>query len=118
MADLGRRGFLGAAGALAGAAACRTSRQSQELKDSQDPYVATKPAVPRERGARPGEERSVLTTCGLCRAGCGLRVRVVDGRAVKVEGNPESPVNRGGVCARGQSGLQLLYHPDRVRGPR
>ena len=115
MVDLGRRGFLGAAGALAGAAACRTSRPSQEL---QDPYAATKTAVPLERGTRPGEERWVMTTCGLCRAGCGLRVRVVDGRAVKVEGNPESPVNRGGVCARGQAGLQLLYHPDRVRAPR
>jgi menaquinone reductase, molybdopterin-binding-like subunit len=112
MADLGRRGFLGAAGALAGAAACRTSQASK------DPYAATKPPVPLERGTRPGEERSVLTTCRLCRAGCGLRVRVVDGRAVKVEGNPESPVNRGGGCARGQAGVQLLYHPDRVRAPR
>jgi anaerobic selenocysteine-containing dehydrogenase len=45
-------------------------------------------------------------------------VRIVDGRAVKVEGNLESPVNRGGVCARGQAGLALLYHPDRIRGPR
>jgi len=115
MAELGRRGFLGAAGALAGAVACRTSQESTKAKD---PYAVTKPPVPRERGARPGEERWVLTTCGLCRAGCGLRVRVVDGRAVKVEGNPESPVSRGGVCARGQAGLQLLYHPDRVRGPR
>jgi anaerobic selenocysteine-containing dehydrogenase len=112
MADLGRRGFLGAAGALAGAAACRTSQASK------DPYAATKPPVPLERGTRFGEERWVLTTCRLCRAGCGLRVRVVDGRAVKVEGNPESPVNRGGICARGQAGLQLLYHPDRVRAPR
>jgi anaerobic selenocysteine-containing dehydrogenase len=77
-----------------------------------------KPAVPVERGLRPGSESFVLTTCGLCQAGCGLRVRVVDGRAVKVEGNAESPVNRGGVCARGQAGLELLYHPDRIRGPR
>jgi anaerobic selenocysteine-containing dehydrogenase len=112
MAKLGRRAFLGAAGALAGAGACRTSNRST------DRYAVIKPAVPLERGTRPGEERWVLTTCGLCRAGCGLRVRVVDGRAVKVEGNAESPVNRGGVCARGQAGLELLYHPDRVRAPR
>jgi anaerobic selenocysteine-containing dehydrogenase len=74
--------------------------------------------VPVERGLRPGSEKFVLTTCGLCPAGCGLRVRVVDGRAVKVEGNADSPVNRGGVCVRGQAGLQLLYHPDRIRGPK
>jgi anaerobic selenocysteine-containing dehydrogenase len=95
---------------LAGAAAgCRLRR---------DPYAAEKPPVPVERGLRPGSEKFVFTTCGLCPAGCGLRVRVVDGRAVKVEGNAESPVNRGGVCVRGQAGLELLYHPDRIRGPR
>ncbi|MCZ7542332.1 MAG: hypothetical protein M5R40_01765 [Anaerolineae bacterium] len=32
-------------------------------------------------------------------------------------GNPEHPLNRGGLCARGQSGLQLLYNPDRLQGP-
>jgi anaerobic selenocysteine-containing dehydrogenase len=35
---------------------------------------------------------------------------------VKIEGNPEHPVNRGKLCARGQAGLQLLYNPDRVTG--
>ena len=68
-------------------------------------------------GTRPGSDRQVLSTCDLCSAGCGLRVRVVDGRAVKVEGNPRSPINRGGLCARGAAALELLYHPDRVRGP-
>ena len=86
-------------------------------RPSQDPYSAEKPAVPVERGLRMGTEKFVLTTCGLCQAGCGLRVRVVNGRVVKVEGNSESPVNRGGVCARGQAGLEVLYHPERLRGP-
>jgi len=109
MPDFGRRGFLGGAGILAAVAAgCRSRR---------DPYAAQKPPVPVERGLRVGSEKYVFTTCGLCHAGCGLRVRVVDGRAVKVEGNAESPVNRGGLCARGQAGLEILYHPDRIRGP-
>jgi anaerobic selenocysteine-containing dehydrogenase len=110
MPDFGRRGFLGSAGLLASVAAgCRPRP---------DPYSAAKPPVPVERGQRPGSEKFVFTTCGLCQAGCGLRVRVVDGRAVKVEGNVESSVNRGGLCVRGQAGLELLYHPDRIRGPR
>jgi anaerobic selenocysteine-containing dehydrogenase len=109
MPDFGRRGFLGGAGLLATVAAgCRARR---------DPYTAPKPPVPVERGLRMGSERYVFTTCGLCHAGCGLRVRVVDGRAVKVEGNLESPVNRGGLCARGQAGLEILHHPERIRGP-
>lgn len=44
-------------------------------------------------------------------------VRVVDGKAVKIEGNPAHPVNRGKICAAGQSGLQLLYNPDRIKRP-
>jgi menaquinone reductase, molybdopterin-binding-like subunit len=109
MADLGRRRFIAGAGLAAGlVGGCRSSK---------DAYAPHKPEVPRAPGVRPGTERYVLSTCGLCDAGCGIRVRVVDGRAVKIEGNPESPVNRGGLCARGLAGLQLLYHPDRVPGP-
>ena len=71
--------------------------------------------------------------CTLCPAGCGLMVRVMQGEAEvvrkgqlgiikmglakKLEGNPMHPVNRGKLCARGQAGLQVVYHPDRLRGP-
>lgn len=57
------------------------------------------------------------TTCRECAAGCGLIVRTMQGRAHKVEGNPNHPVNRGKTCPRGQTTLQGLYNPDRVRGP-
>mgnify|MGYP005694425259 CR=1 FL=1 len=57
------------------------------------------------------------STCGECSAGCGIRVRTREGRAVKIEGNPDSPINEGGLCAMGQSALQDLYDPDRVRQP-
>jgi anaerobic selenocysteine-containing dehydrogenase len=57
------------------------------------------------------------TTCRECAAGCGLIVRTMQGRALKVEGNPEHPVNRGKTCPRGQVTLQGLYNPNRVRGP-
>lgn len=57
------------------------------------------------------------TTCRGCAAGCGAVVRVVEGRARKVEGNPDHPINRGKLCARGQALVQEQYHPDRLRGP-
>src|SRR5262249_23387692 len=50
-------------------------------------------------------------------AGCGIRVRVVEGRAVKIEGHPGNPVNRGGIGPRGSAGTQVLYDPDRVTQP-
>src|SRR5512143_3244980 len=57
------------------------------------------------------------TTCRECAAGCGLVVRTFQGRALKVEGNPDNPVNQGKTCARAQVTLQGLYNPDRVTDP-
>lgn len=109
MADLGRRRFLAGSGLAAGLfAACRSGR---------DAYSPDKPPIAQPPGLRPGSEKMVVSTCGLCAVGCGVRVRVVDGRAVKVEGNPESSVNRGSLCVRGAASLELLYHPNRVAGP-
>ncbi len=57
------------------------------------------------------------TTCRECAAACGLVVRTMQGRAIKVEGNANNPVNLGKTCARGQATLQGLYNPDRVQNP-
>ncbi|MBI3950088.1 MAG: molybdopterin-dependent oxidoreductase [Acidobacteria bacterium] len=64
-----------------------------------------------------GVERWITSTCLGCPGGCGIQVRVVDGNAVKIEGNPLHPVNRGKLCPIGQAGLQLLYNPDRIKSP-
>ncbi len=63
------------------------------------------------------EETWVPSICGLCPAGCGILVRVVGGRVVKIEGNPLNPNNQGRLCPRGHAGLQILYNPDRIKGP-
>jgi menaquinone reductase, molybdopterin-binding-like subunit len=61
----------------------------------------------------------VFSTCKLCPGGCGIRVRLIEGKkAVKIEGNPNHPVNRGGMCPLGLAGLQYLYQEDiRVKSP-
>jgi anaerobic selenocysteine-containing dehydrogenase len=64
-----------------------------------------------------GEALWYASVCGQCPAGCGVVVRVSEGRAKKVEGNPLHPVNRGKLCARGQAALQALYHPERLGHP-
>jgi len=43
-----------------------------------------------------------------------VHAKVREGRVVKLEGNPESPINQGRLCSRGQAGLQGLYNPDRI----
>src|SRR5436309_3350343 len=72
--------------------------------------------VPNEQLV-PGVASWFATVCRECPAGCGVIARNREGRIVKVEGNPEHPVNHGALCARGQSTLQALYHPDRFAGP-
>ncbi len=57
------------------------------------------------------------TACRECPAGCGTVVRTIQGRALKIEGNPTHPVNLGKTCARGQTALQGLYNPDRIQRP-
>jgi anaerobic selenocysteine-containing dehydrogenase len=51
------------------------------------------------------------------RAPLGVVVRVMEGRAKKVEGNVDYPVNRGKHNAVAEAGLQGLYHPDRIGSP-
>ncbi|RME43336.1 MAG: hypothetical protein D6791_15670, partial [Chloroflexi bacterium] len=63
----------------------------------------------------PGENYWFASTCRMCPAGCGIVARISNGRARKLEGNPQHPLNQGKLCARGQAGLQELYHPDRLR---
>src|SRR5919197_978670 len=72
--------------------------------------------VPNEQLV-PGVAAWFATVCRECPAGCGVIARNRDGRVVKLEGNPDHPVNQGALCARGQAALQGLYHPDRFPGP-
>ena len=65
----------------------------------------------------PGVSTYYATTCRECSAACGVIAETRDGRTIKLEGNPDHPVNRGALCARGQAALQGLYNPDRFRGP-
>jgi len=72
--------------------------------------------VPNEQLV-PGVASWFATVCRECPAGCGVIARNREGRIVKLEGNPDHPVNAGALCMRGQASLQGLYHPDRIAGP-
>jgi len=57
------------------------------------------------------------TTCSLCAAGCGILAYLDGDRCVRILGNPDHPVNKGGICARGLAGLNLVYDPERLLFP-
>jgi molybdopterin-containing oxidoreductase family iron-sulfur binding subunit len=104
-----RREFLKVLGATSAAAA--TVGCTSEHVGKLIPYMVS----PDE--TVPGVSTYYATTCRECAAACGVIAETRDGRAIKLEGNPEHPLNRGALCARGQAALQGLYNPDRIRGP-
>jgi molybdopterin-containing oxidoreductase family iron-sulfur binding subunit len=105
-----RRDFLKIIGVAGGTAAVAGGCSPQPVEQI-IPYV-----IPPD-DIIPGIPKWYASTCTECPAGCGILVKNREGRAIKIEGNPLNPINSGSLCARGQSALQGLYNPDRIRGP-
>lgn len=101
--DFLRLAGIGAAGAAAGCA--------QAPADKLIPYLVGPDDV------LPGIAYWYASTCRECPAGCGVRVKTREGRAIKVEGLEGHPIGDGRLCARGQAGVQSLYDPDRIKSP-
>ena len=80
--------------------------------------TATAQAVSHPPGRR-GNERVELiaTNCEMCFWRCGVLAEVKDGKVLKLQGNPNHPLTKGKLCARGNAGTQLLYDPDRLKYP-
>jgi anaerobic selenocysteine-containing dehydrogenase len=103
--------------------------------------LANMPAVQqvfaRSAAAQGGEffesnpENQINTVCLQCNTGCAIRVKILDGVAAKIEGNPYSPWTlwphpaydssikematlEGGICPKGQAGIQSAYDPYRI----
>ena len=106
--ETSRRDFLKLAGfSMAGAAAACSRPPVQEAV----PYLTQPPDMV------PGRAYLQTSTCGACQAGCGVLVRTREGRPVKLEGNPNHPLSRGGLCAVGQASTLGLYDAHRLTGP-
>jgi molybdopterin-containing oxidoreductase family iron-sulfur binding subunit len=105
-----RRRFLTVLGA-SGAGAVALSGCSTDKVERLIPYLV------QSEDQVPGISTWYASSCTECPTGCGLHVRTREGRAVKLEGNPDHPVNQGKLCSRGQAALQGLYNPGRLKGP-
>jgi anaerobic selenocysteine-containing dehydrogenase len=57
------------------------------------------------------------TTCYMCACRCGIRVHLKNGEVRYIEGNPEHPLNKGVICAKGASGIMKQYSPARLTQP-
>ncbi len=106
---LDRRGFLKMTGFALSAttlSGCLRGREREVV-----PYLV----APEE--VIPGRAYHYASVCGACAAGCGVLAKALDGRPVKLEGNPDHPISGGGLCAVGQASVLSLYDSRRLRQP-
>lgn len=75
------------------------------------------PYLVKPEDVTPGVANYYSSTCGSCAAGCGIEVKVREGRPIKVDGSPRSPISKGGLCAAGQAGILSLYDTERLANP-
>ena len=108
---LTRRNFLAWAGLGAvGAVACEGFGIREGELNIQSPVQLPEDLVR-------GNDNWYASLCRTCPSCEGIVIRVMEGRAKMIQGNPFYPTNQGKIHARCESGLQALYHPDRIASP-
>jgi molybdopterin-containing oxidoreductase family iron-sulfur binding subunit len=104
---LARRDFLTIMGASMAMATFACARR---------PVHKIIPYVVNPEGVVPGIPILYASTSKECPHGCGILIKTREGRPVKLEGNPDHPVNKGKLCAQAQASVLNLYDVDRLKG--
>lgn len=109
LSQMSRKQFLAllSASAAFAAAGCSDYRDKGEIV----PYSKKPEEI------TPGVPNAYASTCTSCDQSCGILIKTREGRPIKVDGNPDHPVNKGKICARGQASILNLYDPHRLRKP-
>ncbi len=84
---------------------------SSVLKPTLKAFAQSKEGANKEAG------EWKATTCQGCTSWCSVQAYVVNGRAIKMRGNPNSKVNGIAGCPRQHMSLQQVYDPDRLKVP-
>ncbi len=106
---LDRRDFLKSVGFAVGASLASGCRRP--------PAEEAVPFLEQPEETVPGKAVWYASACSACPAGCGTLVKTRDGRPIKLEGNPDHPLSRGGLCALGQASVLGLYDTLRLGAP-
>ena len=59
----------------------------------------------------------VKSSCRICYNNCGVLIHIENGNPIKIEGDPQNPMNKGKLCQKGYASLEFLNHPDRLKHP-
>ncbi|MEW6701286.1 MAG: TAT-variant-translocated molybdopterin oxidoreductase [Bacteroidota bacterium] len=109
LSGISRRKFL----ALLSASAAFTATACTDYRDKGEVIPYNK----RPEEVLPGVANYYASTCSGCEQACGILIKTREGRPIKVDGNPDHPINKGKICAKGQASILNLYDPERLREP-
>jgi molybdopterin-containing oxidoreductase family iron-sulfur binding subunit len=109
LSGISRRKFLAllSASAAVSATACTDYQDKGEII----PYNK------RPQEVLPGVSNFYASTCNGCSLSCGILVKTREGRPIKIDGNPDHPINEGKICTKGQASILNLYDPERLKEP-
>jgi molybdopterin-containing oxidoreductase family iron-sulfur binding subunit len=109
LSTMSRKKFL----ALVSASAAFAAAGCSNYRDK----GAIVPYTKKPEEVQAGVANFYASTCAGCANACGILIKTREGRPIKVDGNPDHPVNLGKVCATGQASVLNLYDPNRLRAP-
>lgn len=76
--------------------------------------VDLRPIAAKAKALKIAGAQEVPSVCPYCAVGCGTLISVRDGQVINIEGNPDSPINRGTLCPKGAATFQLAVNPLRA----
>ncbi len=117
MSKLNRRDFLKVLGVTSTSTVVACDPPASPVTRTLTPIENVLPYVVQPEQIVPGLPTWFASACKECDKGCGVIARNREGRVVKLEGNPDHPVNAGSLCSRGLAGIQATYSPDRYEAP-
>ncbi|MCL6097851.1 MAG: TAT-variant-translocated molybdopterin oxidoreductase [Bacteroidetes bacterium] len=109
LSGISRRKFL----AILSASAALTATACTDYRDKGEIIPYNK----RPEDVMPGIANYYASTCNGCSQSCGILVKTREGRPIKIDGNPDHPINAGKICAKGQASILNLYDPERLTDP-
>lgn len=107
--EISRRKFL----ALLSASAAVTATACTDYRDKGEIIPYNK----RPENITPGISNYYASTCNGCTQACGILIKTREGRPIKIDGNPDHPINKGKICSIGHASILNLYDPERLSNP-
>jgi len=77
--------------------------------------MSLRPIVARAQTLKIADAKEVPSICPYCAVGCATLISVKGGQIINIEGNPDSPINRGTLCPKGAASFQLAVNPLRSK---